>query len=126
MAEEKSNANSLLINTKQALARAEKELIAAKRDTKMTDENTMKVITTNYEIAKNNLAIAKQLAGETEPASSKLRRVTDNQSSVAQSDKQASSTRSFAASATASSQVAGTINMTRHQYREKLKQHHQS
>ena len=66
MAEKKNNDDQIqkvLMDTKETLAEAEKELIRAKKNKEITeDDNLMKIITTNYEVAKNNLTMVKQLA----------------------------------------------------------------
>ncbi|WP_267200789.1 hypothetical protein [Limosilactobacillus kribbianus] len=65
MAEKKSDdqIQKVLMDTKETLAEAEKELIRAKKNKEITeDDQLMKIITTNYEVAKNNLATVKQLA----------------------------------------------------------------
>ncbi len=65
VAEKKSDdqIQKVLMDTKETLAEAEKELIRAKKNKEITeDDQLMKIITTNYEVAKNNLATVKQLA----------------------------------------------------------------
>lgn len=65
VAEKKSDdqIQKVLMDTKETLAEAEKELIRAKKSKEITeDDQLMKIITTNYEVAKNNLATVKQLA----------------------------------------------------------------
>ncbi len=148
---EKNDIKTLLTNTKQELAKAEKELINAKKNEKMIGKNLMKVIVTNYQVAESNLTLAKQLAGITKTANSQEtgqnQYYNDNQSSIIQTDKlasTASSSHSTAVSAatitfpvessqsnstvssSSTTQAKSDIVMTRHQYREQLKQHHQS
>ncbi|MCH3921319.1 hypothetical protein [Limosilactobacillus sp.] len=85
MAEEKNDSQTkeLLVNTKEALAKAEKELIHAKKDKHLSqDENLMKIITTNYEVAKNNVKMAKQLAGDNKPSAAAAPEPTPKSSTI--------------------------------------------
>lgn len=151
---EKKSTKALLVNTKVALAKAEKELITAKKNKKMIDGNMMKIITINYEVAKNNLKIAKQLTGETKLKSAKPRRsasqplatqaatITSSTQPVAASATNAAvspvkggtsntaSTAAVSSSASTNSRVAShaakVVTMTRRQYREELKRHHKA
>ena len=133
--------DQLIINTKKELAVAEKQLIEAEKKAKQgeLDKNLLKVIAQNYTVAKNNKELAEQLGGKPSesskdqllsfvdsPASQSVAPANQKESAVAVKDpapvKDSAVKISYPAS---DSDEDSSVTMTRHQYREELKHHHQ-
>lgn len=123
--------NQMVINAKEGLARAEQELIATRRAARGNEESPqLEIVTTNYEIAKRNLAMAERLAGiapnktgRPDKTSKQLEKGAVPKKTVANKKKQSTEvqptpTRSQQAK---EKQTVKPVTMTRQQYRQQLK-----
>lgn len=121
MSENQEQLQKLVVNAKQALAKAEEQFINAKQ--REIAPATKKVIARNYELAKNNLALAETLANpEQQTKSIDVNKV---QQVILQPEAKPVATAAMATPAQAqptqpASQHHDTsdVTMTRHQYRE--------